>query len=89
MGRYAGEEFLLVMPNTSLAQAREMLDRLRGEIASTDWPGVFEGAAGVTATIGVAICAAGASAESAIRRADAALYAGKAAGRNQVVLARP
>ena len=88
VGRYGGEEFLLVMPNTSLVQAREMLDRLRGEIASTDWPGVFEGATGVTVTIGVATCAAGASAESTIRRADAALYAGKAAGRNRVVLAQ-
>ena len=89
VGRYGGEEFLLVMPHTTLAQARDMLDRLRGDIEATHWVGVFEGAAGVTATIGLARCAAGASAESAIRRADAALYAGKAAGRNQVVLARP
>ena len=88
VGRYGGEEFLLVMPNTTLAQARDMLDRLRGDIEATHWAGVFEGATGVTATIGIAACGAAVSAESAIRQADGALYAGKAAGRNRVVLAQ-
>ena len=89
VGCYGGEEFLLVMPDTSLAQSREVLERLREEIAATNWPGVFQGATGVTVTMGVAACLPGVSVESAIRRADAALYAGKSAGRNQVVLAQP
>ena len=88
VGRYGGEEFLLVMPHTTLAQARDMLDRLRGAIEATHWAGIFEGATGVTATIGIAACGAAVSAESTIRQADAALYAGKAAGRNRVVLAQ-
>ncbi|WP_404301756.1 diguanylate cyclase [Alicycliphilus denitrificans] len=89
VGRYGGEEFLLAMPDTTAAQAREALERLRARVESTAWAGIFPGASGVTVTIGAAVCQPDESVESAIRRADAALYEGKAAGRNRVVLALP
>lgn len=87
VGRYGGEEFLLAMPGTTAAQAREVLERLRVRIASTAWAEIVPGATGVTVTIGAAACQPGEPVESAIRRADAALYEGKAAGRNRVVVA--
>ncbi|MDD2713410.1 MAG: GGDEF domain-containing protein [Simplicispira sp.] len=89
VGRYGGEEFLLAMPGTPLVQAHEVLERLRECIQSTAWADIFVGASGVTVTIGAAACQPGEPVESAIRRADAALYEGKAAGRNRVVLAPP
>lgn len=87
VGRYGGEEFLLVLPGTTGAQAREALERLRIRVESTAWGEVFEGAVGVTVSIGATVWRPGESVESAVRRADEALYAGKAAGRNRVVMA--
>jgi len=87
VGRYGGEEFLLVLPGTTGAQAWEALERLRIRIESTAWGEVFEGAVGVTVSIGATVCQPGEPVESAVRRADGALYEGKAAGRNRVVMA--
>lgn len=86
-GRYGGEEFLLVLPGTTGEQAREVLERLRACIESADWAAVCQGGGGVTASMGATTWRPGESVESAIRRADEALYAGKAAGRNRVVMA--
>jgi len=87
VGRYGGEEFLLVLPGTSAAQASEVLERLRARVETTAWAAVFEGAAGVTVSIGATVCRPGESVEAAVRRADEALYEGKALGRNRVVMA--
>lgn len=86
-GRYGGEEFLLVLPGTTGPQAYEVLERLRACMESTDWADVFADGRGVTATIGATVCQPGEPVEAAVRRADAALYEGKAAGRNRVVMA--
>jgi diguanylate cyclase (GGDEF)-like protein len=83
LGRYGGEEFLVVLPGCDLAAAVAQAERLREAVAvplfrmpDRDLP--------VTCSIGVA-CADGSSPEALIRRADEALYQAKAQGRNQVV----
>ena len=86
VGRYGGEEFLLVLPDTDLAQASELLERLRLRIAEAPWTQTLGEGARVTCTLGAAQYRAGESVEATIARADAALYRGKAQGRNCTVL---
>ncbi|MDR0225909.1 MAG: GGDEF domain-containing protein [Burkholderiaceae bacterium] len=86
IGRYGGEEFLLVLPDTDLARAGELLERLRQRIAQAPWAQTVGAGARVTATFGAAQYRPGESVEATIARADAAMYGGKAAGRNRVVL---
>lgn len=86
IGRYGGEEFLLVMPDTNAEQAVDALERLRLQIVGANWTALTGIPSGMTATIGVTQYRAGESVEATIRRADEALYRGKAAGRNRVVV---
>ncbi|HEY1077890.1 MAG TPA: GGDEF domain-containing protein [Fontimonas sp.] len=88
VGRWGGEEFLLLLPQTDLEGATALANRLRLAIAD---PHRRREAAEphVTATMGVAMLRAGDTLEQAISRADAALYAGKAGGRNRVVVESP
>ena len=81
-GRWGGEEFLVLLPDTSAADAARVAERLRAAIEAR--PVDVRGTSvTVTASIGVA---ASASAEAAelVGRADDALYRAKAAGRNRV-----
>ena len=86
IGRYGGEEFLLVLPDTANDTAERILDRLRTIVAELDWNEV---AIGMTVTIsaGLATFAADDSPDSILGRADRALYAAKAGGRNRIVSA--
>ncbi|KAB2906614.1 MAG: GGDEF domain-containing protein, partial [Burkholderiaceae bacterium] len=86
IGRYGGEEFLVVMPDTATVQAADALERLRQQIVAANWTGMTGVPCDMTATIGVAQYRAGESVDATIRRADEALYRGKAAGRNRVVV---
>jgi diguanylate cyclase (GGDEF)-like protein len=88
VGRFGGDEFLVVMPSTSLEQAREPLDRLRDCIAAID-PSAIGLSVQATVTIGAAQYAPGETFETFVRRADLALYLGKGAGRNRVVFNPP
>ncbi|MBI5164625.1 MAG: diguanylate cyclase [Magnetospirillum sp.] len=83
--RYGGEEFLFCLPDTTVATAAQVLDRLRGLMARV--PVVLPDGArlAVTVSIGVAEMAAGRSVQETIDAADAALYAAKTAGRDRVV----
>jgi diguanylate cyclase (GGDEF)-like protein len=74
--RYGGEEFAIVLPNCSLADATDLLERVR---AATP--------AGQTASAGVAAWDGAEAPEAVVARADAALYAAKNAGRDRVVTA--
>jgi diguanylate cyclase (GGDEF)-like protein len=74
-GRFGGEEFLLVLPDTEPVGARVVAERIRSAIAAETR---------VTVTIGVAPYAGGGAA-AVLARADQALYRGKAAGRNRVL----
>lgn len=83
-GRYGGEEFVVLLPHTDLAEARKALDRLQVTLA-----GDIAGSGGVpfTASWGVTTSAAGSTWEQIIHAADEAMYAAKRAGRNRVVIA--
>jgi diguanylate cyclase (GGDEF)-like protein/PAS domain S-box-containing protein len=86
IGRYGGEEFAVLLPETSLDAAREVLERTRQAIA--DLRLEFEGTElTITASVGVVAVLSGEPLETALARADAALYRAKAEGRNLVIAA--
>ena len=92
IARIGGEEFLVVLPETGLAEATATAERLRTRIIATPVP--LPGDAGVltvSASIGLALSEGGDSGVDALlERADRALYAAKAEGRNKVtVSSRP
>jgi len=85
--RYGGEEFAVIAPETNLAAAVEIGDRIRTRIMETEirWEGE---PLHVTASIGVSCCPeCGSDVETLIRAADQALYTSKNAGRNRVTAA--
>jgi diguanylate cyclase (GGDEF)-like protein len=83
-GRYGGEEFLLVLPDTPNDSAERMLDRLRAIISDLDWS-AFSSGLRVTISAGVATLRRDESEDTFLARADSALYAAKARGRNRIV----
>ncbi len=80
--RWGGEEFLLVLPATTAREAEDPIDRLRRRVSEA----VHVGEAPLTFTAGISDLRDPDDLEAALRRADRALYAGKAAGRDRVVL---
>lgn len=86
IARFGGEEFILLLPNTALAQATILAERLRAHIAQATLP-VPEP---VTASFGVTLFVPEDTTESLISRADRAMYSAKANGRDRVeVLSAP
>jgi diguanylate cyclase len=85
-GRYGGEEFLLVLPDTTRESAAQMLDRLRAIIAELDWS-AFSPGMRVTMSAGVATLRRDENSDTFLARADRALYAAKAQGRNRITSA--
>lgn len=83
LGRYGGEEFLLVLTQTGLEGARECAERVREQIEHKT-VAVFGSAAGITASIGVTEYRSGEQLGDTVDRADAALYRAKSDGRNRV-----
>jgi diguanylate cyclase (GGDEF)-like protein len=85
VGRYGGEEFLIILPNSSAPGAVEMAQRLREAISRVRFYNDGNEIS-MTISVGVAQCFAGEEGTEAIlRRADAALYQAKANGRNCVI----
>jgi len=84
-GRFGGEEFMLILPGTEASGAAAVAERLRVSIEQCSFPGL-PAKRRVTVTIGVAAYAKGESGDALTARADGALYRGKHAGRNQVVV---
>lgn len=85
--RHGGEEFLVVMPDTRIEDARRIAERLRLHIAGSPFR-VSGGAQAldVTISIGVASSLPGElTPEGLLKRADAAMYEAKAGGRNRVI----
>ena len=83
-GRYGGEEFLLMLPETPASDALVLAERVRvavGKLRCMDGPSEIS----LTVSIGVAEYCMGESITSAIGRADEALYLAKSSGRNRVV----
>ncbi|HSC18129.1 MAG TPA: PleD family two-component system response regulator [Rhizomicrobium sp.] len=87
--RYGGEEFVVVMPDTDMAVAATIAERLRRGVEMTPFPISREpGKLNVTISIGIAeLEAGGGTAEALLHRADQALYRAKREGRNRVVAA--
>lgn len=85
-GRVGGEEFCLLLPDLDIAEMPVRLDAVRAALAGRAFRLVPPGVR-VTASFGVAMIGAGEALDSVIRRADRALYAAKAAGRDGHVLA--
>ncbi len=85
-GRYGGEEFLLVLPDTQEDSAARLLDRLRAIIADLDWSAFSEGMR-VTISAGLATLRPDENPDTFLARADNALYAAKAQGRNRIASA--
>lgn len=81
VARWGGEEFIMLLPATPLAQALHVAEALRLRIEQTC---VDTANARLSMTFGVCELGPGESIEAAISRADAALYSGKRNGRNRV-----
>ncbi|MCF6211634.1 MAG: diguanylate cyclase [Gammaproteobacteria bacterium] len=86
VGRYGGEEFLLILHNATPTSMKHVTERVRKHI--TDNPVKLpELSLKVTMSMGVTMIRSGETAEDAIARADTALYAAKKAGRDRIVVA--
>jgi two-component system cell cycle response regulator len=85
--RYGGEEFVIVMPETDMAVATMVAERLRRRIASEPFA-IQKGARNIEVTISIGIAALSGVTDNAttiLKRADQALYRAKRDGRNRVV----
>ena len=94
VGRYGGEEFVLVLANTNLSEAKRTAERLRAAFAgepcliSSEENPQTQTVIPVTASIGVAIFQEhGTTREALIEAADRAMYYAKQTGRNRICIA--
>ncbi len=83
LGRWGGEEFVVLCPNTGRSTAAMLAERLREQVATANFPVVGQ----LTVSVGVAECESGENWQQWFERADQALYRAKESGRNQVQLA--
>ena len=88
LGRYGGEEFLLLLNNAPGDSAETQCRRICEAVAAARWDELAPGLE-LTVSIGVAGYDATETAEEIVQRADLALYAAKHQGRNRVVRAAP
>jgi diguanylate cyclase (GGDEF)-like protein len=86
LARWGGEEFLILLPDTGAEAAVAIAERLRKSASAMTIPVGGDGGIGFTVSIGVAVPVSD-DLHDLLRRADGALYAAKAGGRNRVVLA--
>ncbi len=83
--RYGGEEMSVILPKTAMDRSAEVAERLRKQIEARRFQGANGETIRVTASLGVATLAPDMTAlDDLVAAADAALYAAKAGGRNQV-----
>lgn len=83
VGRYGGEEFVIILEKTGIEDAIKVLDKLRLAIVETKFH-FREARVDITCSFGVTKFNSGEDCDQAFSRADEALYAAKAGGRNQV-----
>ncbi|SLM64882.1 MULTISPECIES: diguanylate cyclase [Dickeya] len=80
LGRWGGEEFVVILPATGISGAIQTAERLRQALESQRFSQNLQ----VTTSIGIAVCQSTDHWESWLGRADLALYRAKAAGRNRI-----
>lgn len=86
LARWGGEEFVLLLSETRLDDARDLLERLRHAVAMMEIPHT-DGALRMTVSIGVAVHLPGDTVDLTLERADQALYTAKSLGRNRIAVA--
>jgi diguanylate cyclase (GGDEF)-like protein len=84
VGRYGGEEFLIVLPHTSLTQGKKIVERIRSSVSKWDFD-VGSKKVRLTISIGVTQYKMGEDLEQLMSHASRALQEAKQAGRNRVV----
>ncbi|MCR6488872.1 diguanylate cyclase [Amycolatopsis sp. OK19-0408] len=96
VGRFGGDEFVVLLPGATSAEIASIADRIRAAIARVEVrvpvirPGKAEVIGGLTASIGAAVYPETATEYTILlQAADDAVFAAKAAGRDRVVLSRP
>lgn len=87
VGRYGGEEFLIIVPGMLEEGDTSMYERLRAQVESAEVI-TRSGVVPITVSIGVAHAVGHETVESLVAAADTALYQAKAGGRNRVAYAR-
>ncbi|MDN5934801.1 MAG: diguanylate cyclase [Nitrosospira sp.] len=87
VGRFGGEEFVIVMTSANLELAKTVAERIRKGVMETPLH-LKEFSIQVTISLGVAMLRPGERKEALLERADAAMYEAKKGGRNRVVLAK-
>lgn len=82
LARWGGEEFLVLLPETNMAGAAHIAERIRQQVSQLKWPKIPDGL-----TISIGLCEAKPAMEltTVTHLADQALYQAKASGRNRVV----
>ena len=92
-GRYGGEEFCVLLPNTDLTGAVQVAEAIRSAVLATDQLHVTSPVGTLSVSIGVAAfdgnAMSGVTVEQLVHRADQRLYEAKAAGRNTVMPQEP
>ncbi|MCX8144970.1 MAG: biofilm regulation diguanylate cyclase SiaD [Azovibrio sp.] len=86
-GRWGGEEFLILMPETPLTAAEQVAERVRQHIADLDFPFFAHRTPHITVSLGLAQHQLGETYSDTLNRADCALLAAKSAGRNRSISA--
>jgi len=92
VGRFGGEEFVIVLPHTSIKDAKKLLENLRNETQNlSEQINIDESKdrsqLNVSVSIGICSSKISVNSEAIINKADAVLYHAKENGRNQIVLA--
>jgi two-component system cell cycle response regulator len=88
VARLGGEEFVIVLPGATESTAVVVAERILDAVASTPFEKIAAQPLSVTISLGVAVTdQAGDTGDSLLQRADEALYAAKAAGRNRMIIA--
>ena len=84
VGRFGGDEFLVIMTQTNLRAANHALERLVRQVREHHWGRIVEGL-GITISVGVAECNPSRSIDDVLKRVEDALYVAKQDGRCRVV----
>jgi diguanylate cyclase len=87
IGRFGGEEFLILLPDTALRESVGVFTRIKRELAAKPLA-ARDSAIKITFSAGIAERTRGEALEAILERADSALYQAKQAGKNRITLAR-